>query len=306
MDMQSSLDHGATSDEGGAARDNVRPAQRGRVSPNRPHLFLFPGMGGYDPNLAKVGIACKQDLETVQIGYPSWRTLLHDPEFSLAALVNDAIEQIARHGSTGPVLLAGYSFGGIVAFAVATRLCAAGRSVCFLGILDSEARPGADITPGALRAPMTLRQELAGFVTGLRRGEGTSKIAYATARRLKSPRWSPLLQFYARVPRRWLPKEFRVYLDRDLLSQHMEPLLHQWNADLDDLPPLQVPTYLFRTAQHSAKAPPHLGWDHCCPNLTVVAMSGTHLGMLGPSGLPTLCAAFSKAVTQVLERAQAQ
>ena len=304
METQSSRDRWATSDEGSPVYNSIRPAQCSPVSPNMPHLFLFPGMGGHDPKLAEVGTACRQSVRTIRISYPSWRALLHDQDFCLDALVSDTIAQIKMYCSTGPILLAGYSFGGIVAFAVAMRLRESGRSVQFLGLLDSEARPGTDFTPGALRAPATLRQRLAGFAAALRLGEGTSKIAYVTARRLKSPRWRPLLQLYAQVPRRWLPREFKVCLDRDLLSEHMEPLLRQWNAHFDDLPPLHVPVYLFRTAQHSAKAPLHLGWEHCCPNLTVVPMSGTHLNMLRPSNLPALCDAFRKAVTRVLEHAR--
>lgn len=267
-----------------------------------PHLFLFPGMGGYDPKLVEVGVACRQSVRTVQVLYPSWRTLLYDQDFSLDALVSDAVAQIKMYCSTGPILLAGYSFGGIVAFAVAMRLREDGCPVRFLGLLDIEAQPGIDVSPGALRAPITRWQELAGFAAAARRGEGTSKLAYVTARRLKSPRWQPLLQLYARVPQRWLPNKFKVYLDRDLLSQHMEPLLREWAVRRDALPPLHAPVYLFRTAQHSANAPRHLGWDHCCPDLTVVSMSGTHLGMLKPSNLPALCDGFSKAVAQVLER----
>lgn len=302
METQSSLDHWATSDEGSLVHNSIRSAQRSPVSSKTPHLFLFPGMGGHDPKLVEVGAACREPVRTVQILYPSWRTLLHDPDFSLDALVSDTVAQIKMCCSTGPILLAGYSFGGIVAFAVAMRLREAGYYVCFLGLLDIEAQPGIDVSPGALRAPMTHRQELAGFAAAVRRGEGTSKLAYATARRLKSPRWQPLLQLYARVPRRWLPSKFKVYLDRDLLSQHMEPLLREWAVRRDALPPLHVPVYLFRTAQHSANAARHLGWNHCCPDLTVISMSGTHLGMLKPSNLPALCEAFSKAVSQVLER----
>ncbi len=303
METQSSLDHWATPDESLPVHNNTGPAQCSPVLSDAPYLFLFPGMGGHDPNLVEVGTACQQSVRTVQISYPSWRTLLHDRNFCLDALVSDALAQIAMHPSTGPILLAGYSFGGIVAFSVAMRLRDAGRPARFLGLLDIEAQPGIDNSPGALRAPMTRRQELAGFIAALRCGEGTSKLAYVTARRLKSPRWKPLLQLYARAPQRWLPKEFKVYLDRDLLSQHMEPLLRQWAARRDTLPPLHVPVYLFRTAQHSANAPRHLGWDHCCPDLTVVSMSGTHLGMLKPSNLPSLCAAFGEAVAHVLGRA---
>lgn len=282
--------------------NSVHPAQCSPLAAPLPTLFLFPGMGGYDPNLIEVGIACQDVVNPVQIAYPPWRALHKKLDFDFEALVRGVLAQIVCHCPDGPILLAGYSFGGIVAFAAATRLRQAGFTVSFLGLLDIEAQPGIDTAPGDLRAPMTQRQELAGFLHALRRGDGMSKLAYVMARRLKSPRWSPLLSLYARIPQRWLSGAFTVYLDRDLLSQHMEPLLRQWAARRDALPPLAVPVFLFRTAQHSADAPRHLGWDHCCPDLTVVSVAGSHLGMLWPSNLPVLCAAFRKTVFQAFGR----
>ena len=82
----------------------------------------------------------------------------------------------------------------------------------------------------------------------------------------------------------------------------MEPLLHQWVARRGTTHPLPVPTYLFRTEQHSVNAAPHLGWDYYCPDLTVIPIPSKHLGMLGSSNRPVLCAAFRKAVFQVLGR----
>jgi thioesterase domain-containing protein len=260
-------------------------------------------MGGYDPKLVEVGIACQDAVKTVEIAYPTWQALNKTRDFDFETLVTDAVGQITKYCPACEILLAGYSFGGIVAFATATRLRDAGYAVRFLGLLDVEAQPGLDAAPGALRAPKTRWQKFAGFMVAMRRGDAKSKLAYVTARRLKSPRWKPLLRFYARIPRRWLIGKFRVYLERDLLSEHMEPLLRQWVARRGTLRPLPVPVYLFRTDQHSANALRHLGWDCHCPDLTVVPMSGTHLGMLERSNLPALCTAFQKAVFQVLGRA---
>ncbi len=147
---------------------------------------------------------------------------------------------------------------------------------------------------------MTRRRELAGFVGALRRGEGTGKLAYVLARRLISPRWRPALQAYARLPRNWLPGNFATYLDRDLLFWHFKPLLRQWATLRETLPPLPAPAFLFRTAQHEANAPDHLGWQRLCPNLTILPLPGTHLGLLGPAVLPALRAAFTGAVGQIL------
>lgn len=280
--------------------DSIHPAQSSPISPAPLYLFLFPGMGGYDPKLVEVGMACQDAVKTVQIAYPTWRTLLDLQDFDFETLVTDTVAQIMQHNPTREILLVGHSFGGLVAFAVTTRLRDAGHTVCFLGLFDIEAQPGLDVAPGALRAPKTNWKKLTGFMAAVLRGEGQSKLAYATAWRLMRPRWKPLLHLYARVPPRWLKGKFTVYLDRDLRSQHMDPLIRQWVARFDALRPVPVPVYLFRTAQHSAEVPHHLGWSHCCPNLTVVPVPGTHLGMLGRSNLPVLCAAFQKAVFQVL------
>ena len=282
-------------------RDNVCPAQSGSTLPASLYLFLFPGSGGYDPKLIEVGTACQEVVRTVQITYPAWRTLLDIRNFDFEMLVTDAVAQITQHRPAREILLAGHSFGGLVAFAVATRLRDAGHRVCFLGLFDIHAQPGLDRAPGALRAPKPHWKKLVGFMAALRRGEGQSTAAFVIAWQLKRPSWEPLLRFYARIPRRWLKGKFTVYLDRDLLSQHMDPLLRQWVARYHTLRPLPVPAYLFRTGQHSAKVPYHLGWDHCCPNLTVVSVPGTHLSMLKRPNLSVLCAAFQKAVFQVLE-----
>lgn len=265
-------------------------------------MFLFPGMGGYDPKLREVGIACQDAVTTVEIAYPAWRVLHEADEFDLDTLVSDAVGQITKHCPACAILLAGYSFGGIVAFAAAARLRDAGYTVRFLGLLDIEAQPGRDAGPGALRAPKTRWQQLVGFSAAIRQGDAKSKLAYVVARRLKSPRWKPLLHIYARIPRRRLTGKFRVYLERDLLSEHMEPLLRQWVARRGAARPLPVPAYLFRTEQHSGGAAHDLGWDYYCPDLTVVSIPGSHLGMLGLSNRPILCAAFRNAVFHVLGR----
>ena len=277
-----------------------RPLGRiGSASPEMPHLFLVPGMGGYDPNLGEIAAACKLQLHVTRISYPHWTDLLRNPSFDFDKLVSDAVAQIVAQASIPPILLAGYSFGGIVAAAVAARLQDIGHAVCFLGLIDIEVKPGNDDGTGATRPPMTRLQELAGFLVALRQGEGAGRLAYVVSRRLISPRWKPLLRFYARIPRQGLRGKFVAYLDRDLLFWHLRPLLKQWAAVRETLPPLQAAAFLFRTAQHDEHAPHHLGWDRLCPNLTVLSIPGTHLSVMG-CALPALCAAFQQAASQIL------
>lgn len=258
-------------------------------------------MGGYDPKLIEIGLACREAVRPIKIHYPPWRTQLGNPAFDFDALVSDVTAQVTSHSPTNPILLAGYSFGGIVAFVVATRLRNAGRPVQFLGLLDTEIQPGVDLATGVPYPPMTRRREFAGFGAALRRGDATGKLAYVVARELSKPRWKRALRVLARVPQERLRGNFMTFLDRDLLSWHIQPMLRQWEALRRTLPPLPVPAFLFRTDHHHAQASRHLGWESYCPDLTILAVPGTHNGMLEASNLATVCAIFRKTVLHALE-----
>ena len=68
-----------------------------------PCLFMFPGMGGYDPTLAEVAGDC--GVDTVTIRYPHWTVLSRNSRFDFNALVLGAIGQIeARLPAGDPVV----------------------------------------------------------------------------------------------------------------------------------------------------------------------------------------------------------
>lgn len=262
-----------------------------------PSLFLFPGMGGLDPGLAELGPAC--GIPTVMIHYPHWSVLSRDHGYDFATLVRQAEEQIRATVPGGAILLAGYSFGGIVAAGVAARLRDAGIDVRLLGLLDTEIRPDIDNKSGSTLRRLTRAQEFAGFLRALREGDGIGRLAYFVSRRIKDPSWKPVLDFYGATARRWLPRKFTTLLDRDLLFWHFVPLLREWDAMCGSLAPVPAPTVLFRTAQHDPAAPEHLGWEPLCPALTVVPVPGTHHDLLARS-LPSTRVAFAKVVARIL------
>ena len=258
-------------------------------------------MGGYDPKLIEIGIACREAVHPIKISYPPWRAQLGNPAFDFDALVSDVTAQVLSHASSDAILLAGYSFGGIVAFGVAARLWKAGRPVRFLGLLDTEVQPGVDFATGVPYPPMTRRREFTGFAAALRRGDASGKLAFVVARELSKPRWKRVLRVLARIPPERLRGDFMTFLDRDLLSWHIQPMLRQWAVLRKTLPPLVVPTFLFRTDHHHAQAPRHLGWERYCPDLTILTVPGTHNGMLEASNLATVCAVFDKTISYALE-----
>jgi amino acid adenylation domain-containing protein len=99
------------------------------------------------------------------------------PDRSVERSARRYLEEIRRTQPSGPYFLAGYSFGGVVAFEMACRLEAAGERVGLLALLDSTA-PGTKPTPGeriATRAD-TLRDQSSGPAL---RWAASSAVAHA-------------------------------------------------------------------------------------------------------------------------------
>ncbi|MDD7968998.1 alpha/beta fold hydrolase, partial [Actinomycetospora lemnae] len=121
-----------------------------RRAPGRP-LVLLPGAGGVvHPYTA---LAAQVPADRAVWALPGRE--LGDPAFAPATLDDVAADQLARLrevAPTGPYDLAGWSFGGVVAHAVAVALVAAGEELASLTLLDawpSDAeRSGAGPSPG--------------------------------------------------------------------------------------------------------------------------------------------------------------
>ncbi|MGO4668319.1 thioesterase domain-containing protein [Bosea sp. 2RAB26] len=101
-----------------------------------PILFLLPGSVGYGPSLAAFAAAMGKVTRVVPIKYPGLRMILNGQN-TLADMAADAIQQIGRAQPSGDVRVLGHSLGGAVAYEVARQLLSAGRSVRFLGLLDT-------------------------------------------------------------------------------------------------------------------------------------------------------------------------
>jgi acyl-CoA synthetase (AMP-forming)/AMP-acid ligase II/thioesterase domain-containing protein len=110
-----------------------RPA---RDEERSPALVLLPGSMGYGPSLAAFGVELGKVAHVIPIRYPDLASVLAG-QGSIDVMADSALDQINAAHPRGEIRLLGYSLGGGVAFEVATRLIAAGRSVEFFGILDT-------------------------------------------------------------------------------------------------------------------------------------------------------------------------
>lgn len=99
-------------------------------------VFLFPGLYGDEPGLAafRRGLAGHVAFELVDpLGLQVPAAVLCD----IRATATLAARDIDRHQPVGPLILAGYSFGGSVALEAAAQLTAAGREVALVVVIDT-------------------------------------------------------------------------------------------------------------------------------------------------------------------------
>ncbi len=64
-----------------------------------------------------------------------------EPLYSMEAIADYYLEQILAHQPEGPYAVAGFSFGGFVAFEMGRKLLNMGETVAFVGLFDSVALP---------------------------------------------------------------------------------------------------------------------------------------------------------------------
>jgi amino acid adenylation domain-containing protein len=132
----------------------VMPDLRGDVLPYRQLV------GALDSSRPVYGLQCR-GLDGVE-----------QPRTSLSDVATDCREALQRIQPHGPYLLAGYCFGGVVAFDVARQLIERGEQVEFLGVIDAVPfGRGGNLTPST---PRTLRQRL----TWSSRAELEGKITF--------------------------------------------------------------------------------------------------------------------------------
>ncbi|MEO6035428.1 MAG: alpha/beta fold hydrolase, partial [Verrucomicrobiota bacterium] len=148
---------------------------------SRPPIFWLHTLGGGGGG----GVVRYQKL-TRLLGpdQPSYGLVAPPEPFSkIDRMAEHYIKSMRAIQPTGPYHLAGYCFGGVIAFEMAQQLRARGEAVALLALLDSAP---ANLPPGAVTSAQTL-QKVAGFSRRLGRllRQNPAQIASAFQRRLK-------------------------------------------------------------------------------------------------------------------------
>jgi thioesterase domain-containing protein len=281
------LDEPASQDDG-AKPDNSQ----------KPPIFLIPGVFGDEPIFADFRRSLSshgrlQTLELPDLDCPA--SLLSD----MAATGRFAATEIARRLPQGNILLAGYSFGGCVAFEATAFLLAQGRQVVFLGLLDPVAPFSVDDdrVHEPRRHPTGWRQYLhrrRPMLKNLRpHFEEEGMFGYIDRLGL-----AVLVQLRAfDRGRRWiLSARHRVSLKdfvrrrNYLLGQLRQTALKRWRPSS-----LDVPTLLVMCEKSHTSGSSHL-WPRFCSNLNILGLPVRHREIFEPQALDRLAPAFVEAV----------
>ncbi|WP_165779844.1 non-ribosomal peptide synthetase [Mesorhizobium sanjuanii] len=267
-------------------------APRAQVKKHEPPiLFLLPGSAGYGPSFAAFASSMGKMARVVPIRYPALAMILRGPN-TVANMAEGAVEQIRRAQPTGPIRLLGHSLGGAVAFEVAERLLAAGRTIKFLGILDTS----------LLGERSTYWEMIVRTYQRIRTNRVTAdrmvcrflaKVAVKTGFEVQ----------LARILNRYAQDEFNATSFRtklELQGQLRGRAFYQWLAI--PRPTLPITATLFRCAR--PKMPLAIGWDGAFARLDVVPVVGSHFDMVTEPYLATNRPLIESALEQTYSAAE--
>jgi thioesterase domain-containing protein len=263
-----------------------------------PLVFLLPAIGGDDPRLVAFRAGCRPVLRVELAGLGDWPDLL-EPGFDIPTLARRLAATLARRAPAGKLLLAGWSYGGFLAVAVAAALGEIGREVAFVGVLDTTASPTSLIDLAPQRRPTRL-ENLRQVPTWMRAGQGRERAADFIVTRIVGRPW--LLRLTVRLRHVWLPFGFRFHLNRRMGLRLRRDLMTAWRHGQETPPPVPGRSVvLFRAAETVPDVVDEAGWCAAYPGLRTVAVSGGHTTMLEPPYLETLCERFVEAALRAAE-----
>ncbi|MEL4887251.1 amino acid adenylation domain-containing protein [Pectobacterium betavasculorum] len=186
----------------------------------------------------------------------------------------------------GPYRLAGWSFGGVLAYEIACQLLEQGAEVAFLGLLDS-----ANPVTQAITLPDDLQDvtRLWWALTPLLEPAAAQRIAALT----ETAAFGELVKAFQAesvLPARMSAEQALRYLDQ---YEGYIRALADWRPQ-----PLAVPLHLFRVSDDRA---PLLGWDNVnTPSaIRVIPVKGTHMSMVSRPYVNTLGEALTHALRAI-------
>lgn len=265
-----------------------------------PVVFLFPGIYGDTPQLGGFRSSLAGRVHFVLINYPDLDEMAATA-FDFKAIVDACVKQIKAAHCDAPVLLAGFSFGGCIAFETAQHLVRSHYHVAFLGLIDTP------VGPAMRRSRIIPRGVISRYIQTLRSKRSIQDVlavVYETfvfrfdgfigglVYRLPVPIARTVFFFFPVLNSR-LALSFKRRLRAALRIQCWS----QWSPHS-----LEIPTTLFQSDDPNQHAWFDFGWAKVCTCLTVVPVGGEHSTVLETPQREILADCFTRAIVSALQR----
>nr|UXB94867.1 non ribosomal peptide synthetase [Pseudomonas syringae] len=275
-------------------------------------LFLIHDFTGLDAYFPVLGQHLQGDfpiygLPGIGLGQQQLRTL--------ECLAARMVERMRQVQPRGPYRLAGWSFGGVLAYEIATQLLGMDEAVAFLGLIDSYVPRLTDQGKTRWQGPDLLERQLLTHCTAHSQAQTqeqtqeqreTGVTALVRLNELQQqtplPDFDALLQLcreehllYEELAQA-SDAQLRHYLEREVAHGHA--LAHY------QLEPLNLPVHLFR-AEQRPMAPSGttatLGWGEILPagQLQCVDVPGDHMSMMQAPHVTALGRAIGQALADL-------
>ncbi len=266
-----------------SARNSSRGVQRVREGTLAP-LFLVHDCGGselYFPTLAKFlpGELPVYGLPSV----PSDEPQLH----TMRAMAERMVRLIHETQPEGPYRIAGWSFGGILAYEIAQLLLERGENLEFLGLIDARNIEGRSVENRQWRTPEAVLVDLCERENARRSGRPATLLNAPDT----SSGFDALFEHYRTA--KALPDSFEHLGPQDARTECCKLEHHLQVMEAYCPCPIGIPVHLFAASEHSLQQTPPssaLGWERCVPEhlLHVHTVPGNHHSMMRPPHIKTL------------------
>ena len=223
---------------------------------------------------AEPHLAGRVAFRTTELPDPQAEALILGDMVRTAEFVAQAIQAAQP---TGPLLLAGFSFGGCVAYETARLLSEHGRDIAFLGLLD----------PPFGRAAEGRRKTLRNWI-------GPTSSRFALGRWAYS--WNALRRAVLAGTRR-LGLSIHLAAFKFICLVYREDATQRWRPARRELD-----TWLVVSEELGPRTLPI--WQRLCPKLQLLHVPGAHLSIFHPPAADLLVPAFDSAVRAAHARSQ--
>lgn len=243
--------------------------------PEAPVIFFFPP-GGVGRFLSGFCRAVAEQVPLRILNYPDAGVLAR-PNASLDTISAHAVRQIEQEKPKGPLVLAGYSAGGDVAYAALRQLLSSGREVALLAVFDTDVTGMAYPDQPVTRDPLLVR--LSRFWKGPHLGYWLKLASVLLTDNLFTKPWvrratSTLVAIDPPVPEVWKIVLSTVVQKRLFYRLHAEWLGGETGERVD------TPLLLFRSREgRPSEFPGDLGWLKRASRIKVIDVQGDHFGI---------------------------